>query len=149
MARVPHVLTCNRGQRVNEYAKDRTFRREDSRREKNGELAGSRGEPFRPSGVSARHVAQESIGAEIGTHMGDFSHQILRTVAPAELHLIDPWKHETSETYKETSSSRKGLSVTCEFRIASSSSGNRAVALSWRIMQPRLHRTVLQEVNTV
>jgi Methyltransferase domain len=46
-------------------------------------------------------LPRKSIGAEIGTHMGDFSHQILRTVAPAELHLIDPWKHETSETYKD------------------------------------------------
>src|SRR3989304_1799583 len=42
-----------------------------------------------------------SVGAEIGVHMGDFSQEILRIVKPVTLHLIDPWKHEDSATYKE------------------------------------------------
>ena len=46
-------------------------------------------------------LPRKSIGAEIGVHKGDFSRKILRTVSPAALHLIDPWRHETSETYKD------------------------------------------------
>jgi hypothetical protein len=42
-----------------------------------------------------------SICAEIGVHQGDFSELILRVVKPRELHLIDPWHYEASETYKE------------------------------------------------
>jgi hypothetical protein len=40
-----------------------------------------------------------SVGAEVGVHRGDFSRAILDTVAPARLHLIDPWHHEPSPTY--------------------------------------------------
>jgi hypothetical protein len=40
-----------------------------------------------------------SIGAEIGVHRGDFSAVILASVAPARLHLIDPWHYESSPTY--------------------------------------------------
>jgi hypothetical protein len=42
-----------------------------------------------------------SVGAEIGVHQGDFSRAILDVVAPVHLHLIDPWKHETSATYEK------------------------------------------------
>ncbi|MCP5052677.1 MAG: class I SAM-dependent methyltransferase [bacterium] len=45
-------------------------------------------------------LPKDSIGAEIGVHMGDFTRQILEKVSPKELHLIDPWKHEASSTYK-------------------------------------------------
>lgn len=45
-------------------------------------------------------LPKNSVGAEIGVHMGDFSRQILDVVSPKELHLIDPWKHEESSTYK-------------------------------------------------
>ena len=45
-------------------------------------------------------LPKNSVGAEIGVHMGDFSRQILDVVSPKELHLIDPWKHEESTTYK-------------------------------------------------
>lgn len=38
--------------------------------------------------------------AEIGVHKGDFARRILRTTNPSELHLIDPWKYEASDTYK-------------------------------------------------
>ncbi len=40
-----------------------------------------------------------SVGVEIGVHQGDFSQALLDVVAPAHLHLIDPWKHEASDTY--------------------------------------------------
>lgn len=45
-------------------------------------------------------LPRESIGAEIGVHLGDFSQQILESVSPKELHLIDPWEHHTSGIYK-------------------------------------------------
>jgi hypothetical protein len=44
---------------------------------------------------------KNSIGAEIGVHQGDFSKQILDTIEPAKLHLIDPWKHMDADVYKE------------------------------------------------
>jgi hypothetical protein len=40
--------------------------------------------------------------AEIGVHVGDFSAQALEAARPRELHLIDPWKFEPSETYKDS-----------------------------------------------
>lgn len=45
-------------------------------------------------------LPMESVGAEIGVHLGDFSQQILDSISPKELHLIDPWEHQTSSTYK-------------------------------------------------
>lgn len=47
------------------------------------------------------HLPRGSIGAEIGVHNGDFSAMIMRSVHPAKLHLIDPWKYEDSEVYKD------------------------------------------------
>lgn len=47
-------------------------------------------------------LGEHSIGAEIGVHLGDFSKRILDVVAPAELHLIDPWEHLQSEEYEDT-----------------------------------------------
>ena len=46
-------------------------------------------------------LPKNSVCAEIGVHKGDFSAQILRTVVPKELHLVDPWKYEGSDIYKE------------------------------------------------
>jgi hypothetical protein len=37
-------------------------------------------------------VPKRSMCAEIGVHEGEFSEQILNTVDPEKLHLIDPWK---------------------------------------------------------
>jgi hypothetical protein len=63
-----------------------------------------------PRGISAKEtrarrflldmLPKNSIGAEIGVHLGDFSAHIIDVVAPAELHLIDPWEHLTSPTYR-------------------------------------------------
>lgn len=44
---------------------------------------------------------QNSVGAEIGVHMGDFASRILAIVNPKELHLIDPWEYQSDETFKE------------------------------------------------
>ena len=46
-------------------------------------------------------LPHNSIGAEIGVHTGEFSAAMLARVAPRELHLIDPWLHETAATYKK------------------------------------------------
>lgn len=43
---------------------------------------------------------KRSVGAEIGVHLGDFSAHILEIVQPAELHLIDPWEHQTAPEYR-------------------------------------------------
>ena len=45
-------------------------------------------------------LPEESVGAEIGVHLGEFSKQILDAISPRELHLIDPWEHQTSSIYK-------------------------------------------------
>lgn len=39
-------------------------------------------------------MPKRSVCAEIGVHEGDFSEQILTTIEPGRLHLIDPWRHE-------------------------------------------------------
>jgi hypothetical protein len=46
-------------------------------------------------------LPKNSVGVEIGVHKGDFSEEILQVVQPKELHLIDPWKHETSAVYDD------------------------------------------------
>jgi hypothetical protein len=43
-----------------------------------------------------------SIGAEIGVYKGDFAARIMETVKPKTLHLIDPWKYESSPIYKDS-----------------------------------------------
>lgn len=46
-------------------------------------------------------LPKASVGAEIGVHLGDFSAHIVNVVSPSELHLIDPWQHQTGEQYKQ------------------------------------------------
>jgi hypothetical protein len=46
-------------------------------------------------------LPKQSVCAEVGVHRGDFSARILQIVNPKELHLMDPWKYETSSDYKE------------------------------------------------
>jgi hypothetical protein len=44
-------------------------------------------------------LPEGSVGAEIGVWRGDFSARLLSFVRPARLHLVDPWKFETSSSY--------------------------------------------------
>lgn len=58
-----------------------------------------------PKQTSARRflldtLPKNSVGAEIGVHLGDFSQEIIEIVFPKELHLIDPWERQTSATFK-------------------------------------------------
>jgi hypothetical protein len=46
-------------------------------------------------------LPKSSVGVEIGVHKGDFAAVILGIVSPTLLHLIDPWKHETADAYKD------------------------------------------------
>lgn len=46
-------------------------------------------------------LPENSIGMEIGVHLGDFSQEILEKVKPKELHLVDPWKYEKSDAYNK------------------------------------------------
>src|SRR5438445_8177430 len=45
------------------------------------------------------NIPKGSVGAEIGVWRGDFSAQILRTVQPGLLHLIDPWTCATDDEH--------------------------------------------------
>jgi hypothetical protein len=54
-----------------------------------------------PRAFLLKEFPRGSIGAEIGVYKGEFSQQILRIVKPRELHLIDPWKYEPSEEYRD------------------------------------------------
>src|SRR5689334_12291037 len=64
-------------------------------------LLGLSGEPGDPRVFLLKMLPARSVGAEIGVHKGDFSAQILRTVRPHTLHLIDPWQYEPSEAYEQ------------------------------------------------
>jgi hypothetical protein len=46
-------------------------------------------------------LPKNSVGAEVGVHRGEFSARVLQIVNPKELHLIDPWRYEQLDTYKE------------------------------------------------
>jgi hypothetical protein len=46
-------------------------------------------------------MPKRSVCAEIGVHEGEFSRQILDAVEPRRLHLIDPWKHEEGDRYRQ------------------------------------------------
>lgn len=48
-----------------------------------------------------RMMPQGSACAEIGVYKGDFSKRILKVVKPRVLHLVDPWRHEAGDAYKE------------------------------------------------
>lgn len=63
----------------------------------------------KPDAASHKHrratllemLPRHSVGAEIGVHLGDFSAEILRILAPARLHLVDPWKHFDAPAYEQ------------------------------------------------
>ena len=46
-------------------------------------------------------MPRRSVCAEIGVHEGGYSEDILCSLNPAKLHLIDPWKHEQGEKYEQ------------------------------------------------
>jgi hypothetical protein len=48
-----------------------------------------------------KFLPEESFGAEIGVHLGDFSREIIDIVRPKKLFLIDPWQYESSSEYKQ------------------------------------------------
>jgi hypothetical protein len=41
-----------------------------------------------------RKLPQKSVGCELGVWKGDFSREIVRTVNPKKLYLIDPWSYQ-------------------------------------------------------
>jgi len=47
-------------------------------------------------------MPKNSVCAEIGVHLGDFSDRILKIVNPKELHLIDPWNYEKNQNYSKS-----------------------------------------------
>lgn len=48
-----------------------------------------------------RRMPAGGVCAEIGVWKGDFSDRILDVTEPRSLHLVDPWKHESDEIYKD------------------------------------------------
>ena len=46
-------------------------------------------------------IPKNSVGAEIGVHLGDFSALCARRVEPRLLHLIDPWVYHQEARYKD------------------------------------------------
>lgn len=46
------------------------------------------------------YLAEGSVGAEVGVHLGDFSALLLAQVAPRTLHLVDPWAYQESPAYR-------------------------------------------------
>ena len=37
-----------------------------------------------------------AVGMEVGVHLGDFSQELLDTLTPKELHLVDPWEFQAA-----------------------------------------------------
>lgn len=52
--------------------------------------------------VVLQKMPEHSVCAEIGVDEGEFSRQILETVSPEKLHLIDPWRHEEGDRYQNS-----------------------------------------------
>ncbi len=62
--------------------------------------------PIGPTDTERRRFVLEllpenSVGVEIGVHLGDFAHSILEIVSPRKLHLVDPWRHEPGPAYEQ------------------------------------------------
>lgn len=61
-------------------------------------------------------LPKNAVGAEIGVHLGDFSHCILDIARPKRLHLIDPWKLFDDEKYSESWYGNKITQETMDLR---------------------------------
>jgi hypothetical protein len=55
-----------------------------------------------PRDFLLRRMPPGGVCAEVGVFRAEFSERILRIASPRVLHLIDPWKYESSEEYSET-----------------------------------------------
>jgi SAM-dependent methyltransferase len=53
-----------------------------------------------------RYLPKNLVVAEIGVQAGDFSQRILEHMAPAELHLVDPWEYHEDEDYVRDAANR-------------------------------------------
>lgn len=51
---------------------------------------------------------KNSIGCEIGVHLGEFSERIIEIVRPKKLYLVDPWTYQPE--YKQTIYGNKRIS---------------------------------------
>ncbi len=47
-------------------------------------------------------LPKNSVGAELGVYLGAFAEDILKTVKPAKLHLVDPWRRLEGKGYDES-----------------------------------------------
>lgn len=48
------------------------------------------------------HIPKNSVGAEIGVHLGNYSEKIISISNPKKLYLIDPWKTFDEDTYSKS-----------------------------------------------
>ena len=63
-----------------------------------------------------RALPKGAVGAEIGVHLGDFSHCILDIARPRKLYLIDPWKLFDGDEYEESWYGKKVTQETMDQR---------------------------------
>jgi len=56
----------------------------------------------KPREYVLEHIPKNSVGAEIGVHLGNFSTKIINSASPKLLYLIDPWKTFDDEKYKDS-----------------------------------------------
>jgi hypothetical protein len=49
-----------------------------------------------------RQFPKHSVGVEIGVHLGNFTQTLLDSVRPRKLHLIDPWRYFSEDTYQSS-----------------------------------------------
>lgn len=56
----------------------------------------------KPREYVLEHIPKNSVGAEIGVHLGNFSEKIIAKSSPKMLYLIDPWKTFDDEKYKDS-----------------------------------------------
>ena len=52
--------------------------------------------------IIKKFIGKKARILEIGVHEGTFSNLILKQFKPEIFYLVDPWKYESEETYKES-----------------------------------------------